>query len=77
MAAMIDMSQPANVRQALDSTAAAIKVALFLTAMSGGLYIWKHSSFELGMFCLWLGVSILAMLVYRARKRKLKALDPD
>ena len=74
---MTDMNEPAKIRQALDTTAAAMKVALFLTAMSAGLYLWKHRSFELRMVCLWLAVSILGMVVYLARKRKLKALDPD
>lgn len=71
------MSEPANIRQALDATSAAMKVALFLAVMSAGFYLWKHSSFELGMVCLWSAVGMLAMLVYRVRKTKLKALDPD
>lgn len=54
-----------------------MKVALLLTAISASFYLWKHISSELGMVCLWSAVSITAMLVYRARKRKLKALDSD
>lgn len=74
---MTGTSETTNIRQALDSTAAAMKVALVLTVMFAGLYLWKHTSLNLWMVCLWLAVCMLAMLVYRVRKRKLKALDPD
>jgi hypothetical protein len=74
---MTGISEPARIRQALDTTEAAMKVALLLTAISASFYLWKHISSELGMVCLWSAVSITAMLVYRARKRKLKALDSD
>jgi ABC-type bacteriocin/lantibiotic exporter with double-glycine peptidase domain len=67
---MTDMSEPAKIRQALDSTAAGIKVALLLTVMSAGLYLWKHTSLQLQMLCLWLAVTILGMVVYRVRRRK-------
>jgi len=71
------MSKPANIRQALDVTAAVVKIALLLTVMWAGLYLWKHTSLHLWMLCLWSAVSIIGMLVYRMRKRKLQALDPD
>jgi hypothetical protein len=74
MAEMADMSDPANIRQALDTTTAAMKVALLLIVLSAGLYLWRHSSFELGMVCLWSAIFVLAALVYRVRKRKLKTL---
>jgi uncharacterized membrane protein YozB (DUF420 family) len=74
---MTDMSKPANIRQALDVTAAVVKIALLLTVMWAGLYLWKHTSLHLWMLCLWSAVSIIGMLVYRMRKRKLQALDPD
>jgi hypothetical protein len=71
------MSEPANIRQAMDVAAATAKLALFIAVMSAGFYLWKHTRFYLGMICLWSAIGILGVLVYRVRKRKLKALDSN
>jgi dolichol kinase len=71
------MSEAAKIRQALDVSAAVVKLALLLTVMWAGLYLWQHTLIHLWILCMWLAVSIVGMLVYRVRKRKLKALDPD
>ncbi len=71
------MSEATKIRRALDVNAAVVKLALLFTVMWAGLYLWKHTAIHLWMLCLWLAVSILGMLVFRARKRKLKALDSD
>ena len=68
---------PANIRQAASKRA---KLALLLavgTLMFAGLYLWKHTSFDLWMACLWMATSIFIVFVYRAHKRKLKALDSN
>ena len=77
MAAMTELSEPTKIRQVLDVDWAAVKCALLLTATWAGLYLWKHTSVHLWMLCMWSAVSIVGLLVYRVRKRKLKALDPD
>ncbi len=74
---MADMSEPAKIRQVLDVNLAAVKLALLFTVMWAGLYLWKHTTLHLWMLCMWLAVSIVGLLVYRVRKRKLKVLDPD
>jgi hypothetical protein len=71
------MSEATKIRQALGVNLAAVKIMLLFAVMWTGLYLWKHTALHLSMLCLWSAVSILGMLVYRARKRKLKALDPD
>lgn len=77
MGAMTDMSEASKVRQALDMNATAVKIALLFAVMWAGLFLWKRTSLDLWMLCMWLALGIAGMLVYRARKRKLKALDPD
>jgi hypothetical protein len=71
------MSEATKIRQALDVNSAAVRIALLLTVAWAGLYLWKRTSLDLWMVCLWLAVSVVGMLVYRVRERKLKALDPD
>lgn len=69
--------RPANIRQAAAKRA---KMALLLavgTVMFAGLYLWKHTSFDLWMACLWAATSIFIVFVYCAHKRKLKALDSN
>jgi hypothetical protein len=74
---MTDMSEPAKIRQALDVNATVVRLGLMFTVMWAGLYLWKHTSLHHWMLCLWSAVSLIALLVYRVHKRKLKALDPD
>jgi hypothetical protein len=71
------MSEATKIRHSLDVNAAVVKFALLFTVMWAGLYLWKHTSLHLWMLCLWSAVGIVGVFVYRARKRKLKALDPD
>ena len=74
---MTDMSEPAKIRHALDATAGVMKVAILLNAMSAILYLWRRGASELVMVCMWSAIFILALIVYRVRERKLRALDPD
>lgn len=71
------MSEAAKIRQGLDVSAATIKLAFVSAAIFAGLYLWKPTPSALEIACLWFVVSILGMLVYRARKRKLKTLDSN
>ena len=77
IAAMADMSEATKIRQALGPNLAAAKIALVFVVMWAGMYLWKRTALHLSMLCLWSAVSIVSLLVYRARKRKLHALDPD
>jgi hypothetical protein len=77
MAAMAKMSDATKLRHTLEVNMAVIMAAFLLAVMSGGLYLWKPSSFQFGMVCIWLSVGSSATLLYHARKKKLKALDPD
>lgn len=74
---MGNVSGATKIRQALDVNSATVKIALLFTVMWAGLYLWKRTLLDLGMVCVWAGVSVLGILVYRVRKRKLKVLDPD
>ncbi len=74
---MADMSEAAKIRQALGVTLAMVKIALVFVVMWAGFYLWRRTALHLGMVCVWAGVSVLGILVYRVRKRKLKVLDPD
>ncbi len=74
---MGNMSDATKIRHALDVNLATVKIALLFTVIWAGLYLWKHTSLHVWMLCLWSAVSIVGMLVYHMRKRKLKALDPD
>ena len=74
---MSDKSEATKIRHALDGNAAAVKIALLLTVMWAGLYLWQRTLIHLWILCMWVAVSVVGMVVYRVRKRKLKALDPD
>jgi ABC-type bacteriocin/lantibiotic exporter with double-glycine peptidase domain len=71
------MSEATKIRQALGVNLATVKIALVFVVMWAGLYLWKHTALHLWMLCLWSAISIVGLLVYRARKRKLQALDSD
>jgi hypothetical protein len=72
-----NMSDPAKIRQALDGSEAATKVFGFLAALYAAGYIWKRHTLELGMTITWVALCVFTILVSRARRKKLKALDPD
>jgi len=63
------MSEPANIRQAMDVAAATAKLALFIAVMSAGFYLWKHTRFYLGMICLWSAIGILGVRLSRAQEK--------
>ena len=71
------MSEATKIRQAMGPNLATVKIALVFVVMWAALYLWKRTALHLEMVCLWLAISIVGSLVYRARKRKLQALDPD
>ena len=75
--AMADMNDPANIRQAMDATAATTKIALFFAVAFALLFLWKRAAFNFGIACLWAAIGILGMFVHRARKKRLKELDSD
>lgn len=68
--------RPKNIDQAAAERAIAKLLTLGILNFAG-LYLWKHTSFDLWMACLWVATSIFIGFVYRAHKRKLKALDSN
>jgi hypothetical protein len=74
---MADMSEATKIRQAMGPNLTMVKIAPVFVVMWAGFYLWKRTALHLGMLCMWSAVSIVGLLVYRARKRKLQALDPD
>ena len=79
MAGMADtnMSEPARIRQALDGSEAAAKLSGLLAVICTGVYIWIPHALELGMASVWVVFCVSMILVSRARREKLKVLDPD
>jgi hypothetical protein len=71
---MTNMSELENIRRAATNRA---KIALVMGVAAvawAALYFWNHRAFPLWIACLWAAVSIFNVFVYRAYKRKLKAL---
>jgi len=72
-----NISDPAKISQALDGSEAATKVFGLLAVVNAGLYIWTRHAFQLGMAIVWVALCVFMILVSRARRKKLKALDSD
>lgn len=72
-----NMSDPAKMSQALDGSEAATKLFGLLAVINAGAYLWKPHALELGMVVMWVVLCVITILVSRARRKKLKALDPD
>ena len=79
MAGMTDtnMSDPAKISQALVGSEAATKLFGLLAVVNGGAYLWKRHALELGMAIMWVVLCVIMILVSRARRTKLKALDSN
>jgi hypothetical protein len=72
-----NLSDPAKIKQALDGSEAGTKVFGLLAAVSAGAYIWTRHALQLGMAIVWVALCVFMVLVSRARRKKLKALDSD
>lgn len=72
-----NMSDPAKVKQALDGSEAATKVCGFLAVLNAVTYILMRHTVELGMAITLTVLCVVMILVSRARRKKLKALDSD
>jgi hypothetical protein len=72
-----NMSDPAKISQALDGSEAATKVFGLLAVLNAAAYIWKRHALELGVTIMWVALCVFTMLVSRARRKKLQALDPE
>jgi hypothetical protein len=72
-----NMSDPAKISQALDGSEAAAKLSGLLAVVSAVSYIWTRRALELGMTSMWVVLCVIMILVSRARRKKLKALDSD
>jgi hypothetical protein len=70
-------SDQAKISQALDGSEAATKVFGLLAVVNAAAYIWKRHGLELGMTIMWVALCVFMILVSRARRKKLKALDSD
>jgi hypothetical protein len=77
MVGMTDMSEPVNIRQAAANRGKLTLIMGVASVATASLYPWKHNSSDLWIACLWAAVSIFNMFVYRAHKRKLRALDSN
>ena len=79
MAGMTDtnMSEAAKICQALDGSETAAKLFGFLAVIFAGAYIWIRNALELGMAIVLVVLCVIMILVSRARRKKLKALDLD
>ncbi len=79
MAGMTDtnMSDPAKISQALDGSETAAKLSGLLAVICAVVYIWIRTALELGMATMWAVLCIIMILVSRARRKKLKALDSN
>ena len=72
-----NMSDPAKIKQALDGSEAATKVFGLLAGVNAVVYIWIRHALQLGLAIMWVALCVFMILVSRARKKKLKALDSD
>ncbi len=70
-----NISDPTKIKQALDGSEAATKVFGLLAVANVGLCIWKRNAFQVGITIAWVALCVFLVLVSRARRKKLKALD--
>ena len=71
------MSDPAKITQALDGSEAATKVIGLLAVVNVAAYLWIRHALQLVMAIMWVALCVFMILVSRARRKKLKALDSD
>ena len=72
-----NMSDPAKFSQALDGSEAATKIFGLLGVLFAGVYLSIRNLLELGLTILWVVLCVITILVSRARRKELKALDSN